>query len=139
MYVRGGSVLPIQEPGYTTTESRNNPWGLIVALSTDGTASGNLYVDDGESLEPESCLDVTFAAMTGQLNVNVEGEFKDTNALANVTILGAPAVGQVKLNGETIDASKVSYNSTSSVLKLSGLNDLTSGGAWQGSWTLSWE
>jgi alpha-glucosidase len=77
--------------------------------------------------------------MTGQLKVNVEGEFKDTNALANVTILGAPAVGQVKLNGETIDASKVSYNSTSSVLKLSGLNDLTSGGAWQGSWTLSWE
>jgi len=139
VYVRGGSVLPIQEPGYTTTESRKNPWGLIVALSTDGTASGNLYVDDGESLEPESCLDVTFTAMTGQLKVNVEGEFKDTNALANVTILGAPSVGQVKLNGETIDASKVNYNSTSSVLKLSGLNDLTSGGAWQGSWTLSWE
>jgi alpha-glucosidase len=106
VYVRGGSVLPTQEPGYTTTESRNNPWGLIVALSTDGTASGSLYVDDGESLEQESCLDITFAATGGSLKVDVKGEYKDTNALGNVTILGAPNVGQVKLNGETIDAGK---------------------------------
>ncbi|KAI4617903.1 hypothetical protein J4E83_006235 [Alternaria metachromatica] len=139
VYIRGGAVLPTQEPGYTTTESRKNPWGLIVALSTDGTASGNLYIDDGESLEPESSLDITFAAMNGQLKAEVQGEFKDTNALANVTIMGASSCGQVKLNGETIDASNVEYNSTSSVLKLTGLNDLTSGGAWQGSWTLSWE
>ncbi|KNG46673.1 glycoside hydrolase family 31 protein [Stemphylium lycopersici] len=106
VYIRGGSVLPTQEPGYTTTESRQNPWGLIVALSSEGAASGSLYIDDGESIEPESCLDVTFAAMSGHLKVDVEGEFKDTNALANVTILGAPAVGQVKLNGETVDADK---------------------------------
>jgi alpha-glucosidase len=138
VYIRGGSVLPTQEPGYTTTESRNNPWGLIVALSTEGTASGSLYVDDGESLEPESSLDISFTAMSGQLKVDIKGEYKDTNALGNVTILGAPSVGQVKLNGETIDASKVDYNSTSSVLKLSSLSGLTSGGAWQDSWTLSW-
>lgn len=140
VYIRGGSVLPTQEPGYTTTESRKNPWGLIVALSDDGTASGSLYVDDGESLEPSECLDITFAAQDGQLKVDVQGEYKDTNALGNLTILGvASAVSQVKLNGETIDNSKVEYNQTSSVLKLSGLKDLTSGGAWQGSWTLSWE
>ena len=140
VFIRGGSVLPTQEPGYTTTESRKNPWGLIIALSSDGAASGSLYVDDGESLEPSECLDISFAAQGGQLKADVQGEYKDTNALGNVTILGvSSAVSQVKLNGETIDQNKVTYNQTSSVLKLSGLNDLTSGGAWQGSWTLSWE
>jgi alpha-glucosidase len=139
VYIRGGAVLPIQEPGYTTTESRKNPWGLIVALAEDGSASGSLYVDDGESIEPEETLEISFAACSGQLKVNVEGDFKDTNALGNVTILGVSGISsQIKLNSEAIDASKVVYNQTASTLKLSGLNDLTSGGAWQGSWTLSW-
>lgn len=139
VFVRGGAVLPIQEPGYTTTESRNNPWGLIVALSADGKATGSLYVDDGESVEPEDSLDITFAVETQQLKVDVQGEYKDSNALGNVTILGAQCGSVVKLNGETVDAGKVEYNQTSSVLKIVGLNDETKGGAWQGSWTLSWE
>jgi alpha-glucosidase len=139
VFVRGGAVLPTQEPGYTTTESRKNPWGLIIALSDKGEASGSLYVDDGESLEPAATLDITFAATQGQLKVGVKGEYKDTNALGNVTILGLTGgVGQVKLNGNTLDAANVNYNSTSSVLKLSGFNDITKGGAWQGDWTLTW-
>jgi alpha-glucosidase len=140
VYVRGGSVLPTQEPGYTTTDSRKNPWGLIIALSNDGSASGSLYVDDGESVEPSETLDITFVAMKAQLQVGVNGGYKDSNALGNVTILGVSGgVGQVKLSGQTVDASKVNYDSSTSVLKLSGLNDLTKGGAWQGNWTLTWQ
>jgi alpha-glucosidase len=139
VFIRGGSVLPLQEPAYTTAESRMNPWGLIVALDAQGAAAGSLYVDDGESLEPEETLEVSFAALDGQLKVNVKGEFKDTNALGNVTILGiCGSVGEVKLNGEALEEIKVNFDQGSSVLRLSGLNDLTSGGAWQGSWTLSW-
>ncbi len=138
VYVRGGAVLPTQEPGYTTTESRKNPWGLIVALSNDGSASGSLYVDDGESLEQEDTLDISFTAQGGQLKADVQGDFKDTNPMGNVTIFGVHSTPvQVKLNDLVVDTSKVAYNATASTLKLS-LNDLTSGGAWQGSWTLSW-
>lgn len=53
VYVRGGSVIPTQQPGKTTAESRQNPWGLIVALDLQGNAQGTLYLDDGESLEPD--------------------------------------------------------------------------------------
>ncbi|TAQ86034.1 hypothetical protein B7494_g5640 [Chlorociboria aeruginascens] len=56
VYVRGGAVLPTQEPGMTTRECRSNPWGVIAALTKKGTASGVLYVDDGESLMPNSTL-----------------------------------------------------------------------------------
>lgn len=138
VFVRGGSVLPTQEPGYTTTDSRKNPWGLIVALSEDGDASGELYVDDGESLEPSDTLTISFAASDSKLKADVKGSFKDTNALGNVTIMGVDDIGEVRLNGKPIGDGKSSYNETSRVLKLS-LNDVTEGGAWQGAWTLSWE
>jgi len=54
VHVRGGSILPLQEPGYTTTETRQNPWAILVALDYDGRASGDLYLDDGESLVPNT-------------------------------------------------------------------------------------
>lgn len=58
VYVRGGSILPTQQAGLTTAASRKNPWGLLVALSMDNSAMGSLYVDDGESLNPNATLSV---------------------------------------------------------------------------------
>jgi alpha-glucosidase len=139
VFIRGGSVVPTQEPGYTTYESRRNPWGLLVALSEDGDASGELYVDDGESLEPAETTFVTFKAGDGQLKADIKGNYKDGNALGNVTIMGVDGIGDVKFNGETLDSGKVKYNETSRVLKLTDLNDITKGGAWDGNWKLSWE
>lgn len=54
VYVRGGSVVPTQEPGMTTRECRKNPWGLLVALDLTGSAQGTLYLDDGESVVPSA-------------------------------------------------------------------------------------
>ncbi len=48
LYIRGGTIIPMQEPGLTTTESRKNPYSLIVALRS-GRADGSLYLDDGET------------------------------------------------------------------------------------------
>jgi alpha-glucosidase len=139
VFIRGGSVLPTQEPGYTTTESRNNPWGLIVALSGDGEACGSLYVDDGESLEPSETLEIELSAKDGCLKAAISGEYVDTNPLGNVTIMGLfDGIGDVKLNDEAVDDDKVDYDEDGGVLRLTGLNDLTSGGAWKNDWTLSW-
>lgn len=52
VYVRGGHVVPIQEPGMTTWEGRRKPWGLVVGLDKGGEAQGRVYLDDGESLVP---------------------------------------------------------------------------------------
>lgn len=49
-------MLPTQEPALTTRDSRKNPWGVLAALSAEGTASGSLYVDDGESQVPNATL-----------------------------------------------------------------------------------
>ncbi|KUJ07646.1 glycoside hydrolase family 31 protein [Mollisia scopiformis] len=138
VYVRGGSVLPIQEPGYTTKESRSNPWGLLAACSMEGTASGQLYIDDGESVVQNSTLWVEFSLTKSALYASARGLFQDTNPLANITIIGVQsAVNNVTLNGATI-ASGWTYNATSKVLAIEGLMNSTSAGAWVSDWVLRW-
>lgn len=51
LHVRGGSILPVQEPGKNTDESRKQPFGLIIAPDENGNAFGSLYSDDGESYD----------------------------------------------------------------------------------------
>lgn len=50
LLIRGGSILPTQIPGATTTESRKNIFSLLVALNDAGYAKGELYWDDGDSI-----------------------------------------------------------------------------------------
>lgn len=138
VFVRGGSVLPMQEPGYTTEACRKNPWGLLVALSQEGTASGSLYVDDGESLQPNATLEVDFVVAKNALYASTRGLFVDGNPLANITILGVESKpGNVSLNGKDV-TSNAAYNSSSQVVSLTGLNSLTSNGAWSSDWVLEW-
>ncbi|NXY72640.1 LYAG glucosidase, partial [Glareola pratincola] len=50
LHVREGAILPTQKPETTSEATRRNPLRLIVALSQSGTAWGDLFWDDGESL-----------------------------------------------------------------------------------------
>ena len=50
IHVRGGYIIPMQEPGMTTAASRKNPFSLLVALDSAGSATGDMYIDDGESV-----------------------------------------------------------------------------------------
>lgn len=65
--------------------------------------------------------------------------YKDTNPLANVTVLGVQdAVTNVSLNGMAVPGSSVSYNKASKALTVTGLNKATSAGAWSKEWVLRW-
>jgi alpha-glucosidase (family GH31 glycosyl hydrolase) len=50
LHVRGGNILPTQEPALNTVISRQNPFGLIVALDDNNSAQGGIYYDDGDSI-----------------------------------------------------------------------------------------
>ena len=47
--MRGGSIIPMQEPALTTHATRNNSFSLLVALDDQQNANGDLFWDDGES------------------------------------------------------------------------------------------
>ena len=70
VHIRGGSIVPLRvSSAYTTTELRKNDFELIVAPDDDGNAKGELYLDDGESLEPDySHLRFDFSDGTFTLN-----------------------------------------------------------------------
>ena len=56
VFVRGGHMIAMQEAKMTTREARASSWSLLVALGLEGTASGAVYVDDGESVVPDATL-----------------------------------------------------------------------------------
>ncbi|XP_048188843.1 neutral alpha-glucosidase C isoform X3 [Perognathus longimembris pacificus] len=52
VFQRGGSVVPVKTTaGKSTGWMANSPFGLRVALSTKGSAMGELYLDDGHSFQ----------------------------------------------------------------------------------------
>ncbi|KAI4589788.1 hypothetical protein MJG53_000837 [Ovis ammon polii x Ovis aries] len=51
LHVRGGYILPCQEPANNTFYSRQNYMKLIVAADDDQMAQGSLFWDDGETID----------------------------------------------------------------------------------------
>ncbi|XP_056421060.1 sucrase-isomaltase, intestinal isoform X1 [Hyla sarda] len=54
LHVRGGYIIPWQDPANNTEYSRKNFIGLLVALDDNEHAEGKLFWDDGESIEMTS-------------------------------------------------------------------------------------
>lgn len=54
LFIRGGSIVPTRErPRRSSTLMAHDPFTLRVALSKDGSARGDLYLDDGVTYEHE--------------------------------------------------------------------------------------
>lgn len=139
VFVRGDSVLPMQEPALTTRDARNTPWTILAALGDKGTASGELYLDDGESITPNATLTVTFKATKSSLSAEPCGNWHEKNALGKVDVLGVSHKPHgVTLNGKAVPDASVHYNATSNVLSVTDLQDMTSKGAFASSWVLKW-
>lgn len=137
VYIRGGIILPLQQPGYTTSESRTNPWSLLVALDSNDSAAGELYLDDGESIEPEEILNVDFTLNGTSLIVTARGNYVDMNALENVTIMGIN-YSPTRLLVDGIAIGSISYNTSTKIARITGLQEFTSTGAWRKDWTMTW-
>ena len=139
VYIRGGTVLAMQQPAMTTRDARKTPWSILIAPGVNGTATGDVYLDDGVSIKPASTKIVTFAAAMGTLNVTVSGSFSGLDMpLANITILGVqskPPSNTVKINGKMVGTSV--YNATAKTLFIGNLEKALGGKAWSGSWKLT--
>uniref|UniRef100_K3WMK3 Maltase n=1 Tax=Globisporangium ultimum (strain ATCC 200006 / CBS 805.95 / DAOM BR144) TaxID=431595 RepID=K3WMK3_GLOUD len=53
VHIRGGSILPLHQAALTSAAARTSPFDLVVALSASGDATGQLYLDDGEDVNPD--------------------------------------------------------------------------------------
>ncbi|XP_061200430.1 neutral alpha-glucosidase AB [Neopsephotus bourkii] len=104
VFQRGGTVVPRQERVRRSTECmRGDPFTLYVALSPQGTAEGDLFLDDGKSFEYETKArflhrQFTFAGNTlTASSADPRGSFDTPVWLERVVILGAAKPGTVIL------------------------------------------
>ncbi|KAL2827223.1 glycosyl hydrolases family 31-domain-containing protein [Aspergillus cavernicola] len=137
VFVRGGSVLPLQQPALTTRDARQSPWDVLAALDKDGNATGDLYLDDGVSVQPNATLTAEFTVQQRKLvAVMNQGGWVDGNSLRNITILGVDSVRRaVKFNGRPVPRRNVHLDEAKHTLVVSGF-DIS---AWAGDhWTLEW-
>lgn len=51
LHTRGGSILPLQDPDLTTTVSRKKNFSLLVSLDVSQNANGDLFWDDGDTVD----------------------------------------------------------------------------------------
>ncbi|UJR29922.1 hypothetical protein I4U23_017469 [Adineta vaga] len=49
--LRSGSIIPTQQYANNTKYSRMNPFGLTIVLNSNGNAQGDLFYDDGDSID----------------------------------------------------------------------------------------
>ncbi|KAK3601953.1 hypothetical protein CHS0354_001776 [Potamilus streckersoni] len=122
LHVRGGVIIPWQEPANTTFYSRQNPMGLIVALNESQEAEGSLYWDDGESLDTfksgkYSLLNFSAKQVGGQaggLNITFAHHGWTIDVDLNTLELYGLAQKPIKLmvNGGMVDNNKIHMNNT---------------------------
>ncbi|XP_012261340.2 lysosomal alpha-glucosidase-like [Athalia rosae] len=125
LMIRGGSILPAQTPNVTTTLSRKNKFELLVALDTRGFARGEMYWDDGDSLdsiEKKQYKWLEFTVKDQKLtNREVErGDFNENMVLGKVSVMGVnKKVKNVFLNGNQMN---FIYDQQRSYLNVKNLN-----------------
>ncbi|KAJ7771443.1 alpha-glucosidase [Mycena metata] len=118
VYIKGGAVLPLRANStMTTTELRATDFEFVVAPGTDGTASGQLYIDDGVSVTQAKQTEVAMSFKAGTLAVTGSFGFATGVKTARVRFLNvAKAPGSVLLNGKAVSHQSVTYNAQTKVL-----------------------
>ncbi|XP_046858818.1 sucrase-isomaltase, intestinal-like [Xenia sp. Carnegie-2017] len=120
LHLRGGFIIPVQEPANNTFFSRRNPFGLIVTLDDDEKAIGYMFWDDGDSIdtiEKNAYLLLQFKVAKNKLTIETpKNNINVTPRLDTIVILGLKH-GEVRSSqGQSI------YKNSSKSLNITGLN-----------------
>jgi alpha-glucosidase (family GH31 glycosyl hydrolase) len=131
VHIRGGTIIPKQFPAMTTTELRQNPFEVLVALNATNYATGELILDDGDSpdtLEQRLYTHVVFLArkapsgevfLGSKLLINGYSEASKLN-IGQVTAYGIPKICTVTVNGAKY--TDFSIDKDNNVLRILNLN-----------------
>nr|XP_040126497.1 sucrase-isomaltase, intestinal [Ictidomys tridecemlineatus] len=132
LHLRGGYIIPTQEPAVTTTASRKNPLGLIIALNETNMAQGDFFWDDGESkdsIEKGNYILYTFSVSDNILNIvcsHASYQEGTTLAFETIKVLGlTDTVTEVtvKESGQpVIPHSSFTYDASNQILLIRSLN-----------------
>uniref|UniRef100_H2YDG2 P-type domain-containing protein n=1 Tax=Ciona savignyi TaxID=51511 RepID=H2YDG2_CIOSA len=104
IHVRGGHIIPTQEPASNTEISRHNPFGLIIALDDTGSAAGDMYWDDGDTLNPIE------SGQFAHFTFNVQNNQLSTTAEGSTSIMLGMVMGSLRIMGVSSPPQSVLVN-----------------------------
>lgn len=125
VHVREGHIIPQQEPALTTSASRSNPFLLTVGLSAGGWARGDLFWDDGDSLDTFETGDYSYVIFIAGQSQVVSEPLKLNGGLAGrvlggLRVFGVPSPPRIVwANGEKVR--DFTYRSDTKVLTVAHL------------------
>jgi len=124
VHIRPGSILETySKPAYTTYETAQSPYRLIVSLDDNGEAAGEVYYDDGETQWTKNAPGSTsvFYVSKGKLSAEItSGKYKFAQKLSEVVILGVPSKPSHALVGD--DSVDISYSAMTKSLNVTSLS-----------------
>ncbi|KAI9319951.1 alpha glucosidase [Dichotomocladium elegans] len=95
VHVRGGSIVPIKrDPRLLVDDTYASPYALLVALDSEGSAAGRLYIDDGHSINQPAVSNITFTFEHNVLRANGQFEYARAEALETIKIIGTNAASR---------------------------------------------
>lgn len=117
VHIRGGFIIPMKIPGENLILGRANPFILFVAPSQLNTAHGNLFWDDGDSIELNEYNYLEFSLQNNLITIETlrRNSTGSTMNLEIIKILDVKQqVTQVKINGQIY--TKFLYNVLDQIL-----------------------
>ncbi|KAM3421206.1 hypothetical protein BST61_g1615 [Cercospora zeina] len=95
LYYKGGSIIAQRsESANTTTELRKKDFEIIIAPSANGTAYGELYLDDGVSLVQDTWSYMKFEYFSnGRFTITGRFGYDTDVSIQSVTVLGSGSGG----------------------------------------------
>lgn len=129
LYLRGGSIIPHQASAMNTYLSRRTNFHLLVSLDKDGNAEGDLFWDDGESIDTYEKSKYNYYSFTfSKSKLSIEPfTYKypemGTNLKFNrISIFGLLRVPKkILVNGESLSSTHWSFDENDGVLNLNDI------------------
>ncbi|ORX80616.1 hypothetical protein BCR32DRAFT_327642 [Anaeromyces robustus] len=130
VHIRGGHIIPTQGPSLSVYQNRNSSFGLIVALDANNKASGELYLDDGSSIDIKGKkTEIKYSAEAGSLIATGTYNYDEKQKLDTIKILGVESEpSKVVLKQDKSSSTKFTYKKGVLIvenLKINMNNDFT--------------
>ncbi|CAF4570033.1 unnamed protein product, partial [Rotaria sp. Silwood2] len=124
LYLRGGSIIPHQQSAMNTVLSRRKPFYLYIALDKNQRAQGDLFWDDGESINTYETSHYNYFIFNYDAQrLTIEPwtfKYPDMdNKLEEISIFGmTQQPTRIILNGQDLSRDKWTFDTNTNVLKM---------------------
>jgi alpha-glucosidase (family GH31 glycosyl hydrolase) len=124
VFYRAGSILPIllHENALSLLRAINNNIALEIYPTSQGSAEGNLVLDDGWSTKTDVSRYVFNYVSSGLLSMTMEGNYKSGKAIASVSIYGVKSEPLMVVNLTTQEEVSFVYDSKAMSVQINALN-----------------